>query len=154
MTCALRKEHVNNGLIEALREREKALRAQIAQATADQRKREAKNRKRLAEIIGGALIDADIPPDLKSSIKEILAGPVLRIGGNDCFTKEAGCDRADLGCGGRGRALLLAGLSVCCGCVGLLVGCGLGRGFRPRGPGLDLDDLTRLMDKGFALLGQ
>lgn len=73
---------MNNGLIEALREREKALRAQIAQATADQRKREAKNRKRLAEIIGGALIGgaligADIPPDLKSSIKQFLAGAGL-----------------------------------------------------------------------------
>jgi hypothetical protein len=68
---------MDNGLIEALREREKALRAQIAAATADQRKREAKNRKRLAEIIGGALIDADIPADLKSSIRQILAGAGL-----------------------------------------------------------------------------
>lgn len=73
----MRLVFMNNEFIEALREREKAIRAQIAQATADQRKRDAKNRKRLAEIIGGALIGADIPPDLKSSIKGILAASAL-----------------------------------------------------------------------------
>jgi hypothetical protein len=70
------KEMNGNGL-EALYEKEKALRARIVEARAAQQKREAQFRKRLAEIIGGALIGADIPPDLKSSITAILAGAGL-----------------------------------------------------------------------------
>ena len=74
---------MNNGLIEALREKEKALRARIAQATAEQQKREARSRKRDAGDLGGALINADanggIPPDLKANIKAI----ILAAGGLD-----------------------------------------------------------------------
>jgi len=66
-----------NGLIEALYEKEKALHERIVKAKAEQQKREAMFRKRLAEIIGAALMAADIPPELKSSIKQILAGAGL-----------------------------------------------------------------------------
>jgi hypothetical protein len=65
-----------NGL-EALYEKEKALRARIMEARAAQQKREAQFRKRLAEIIGAALLDADISPELKSSISQILAAANL-----------------------------------------------------------------------------
>jgi len=65
-----------NGL-EALYEKEKALRERIAKMKAEQQKREALFRKRLAEIIGAALMAADLAPELKSSIKQILAGAAL-----------------------------------------------------------------------------
>jgi hypothetical protein len=61
-----------NGRIEALREREKAIRAAISAESEKLQKREAKEQRRLAEIIGGALIEASIPPDLKSDISRIL----------------------------------------------------------------------------------
>lgn len=66
----------DNGLI-ALYEKEKALRERIIKAKAEQQKRAAAQRKALAEIIGGALIGADLAPDLKSSITAILAGAGL-----------------------------------------------------------------------------
>ncbi len=68
---------MNNALIEALREKEKALRARIAQATAEQVKREAMKRKRLAQIIGGALIAGELTPELKAGIVRFLAGAGL-----------------------------------------------------------------------------
>ena len=67
---------MNDGLIEALRERDKAIRARIAQATADKKKREARDWKRLGGIIGDALLEADrngdISPELKTNIKAII----------------------------------------------------------------------------------
>jgi hypothetical protein len=61
----------------ALLKREAELKEKIAAAKAAQQKREAQCRKRLAEIIGGALLDGDLSPDLKSSISQILAGAGL-----------------------------------------------------------------------------
>ena len=68
---------MNNEQIEALYEKEKALRERIIKAKAEQQKRAAAQRKALAQILGGALIDAELSPDLKSSIKQILAGAGL-----------------------------------------------------------------------------
>ena len=67
----------NDGLIEALYEREKALRERIAQAKADRQRQIARQRAELAKIIGTVLIDADIPPAVKSSIMAILAAAGL-----------------------------------------------------------------------------
>jgi hypothetical protein len=68
---------MNNGLIEALREKEKALRARIAEATAEQAKREAMKRKKLAQIIGGALIAGKLPPELRAGVVQLLASADL-----------------------------------------------------------------------------
>jgi len=65
-----------NGL-DALYEQEKALRLKIQQAKLDQQKQQAKDRKHLAEIIGSAVIDAEIPHEVLASIKQILASAVL-----------------------------------------------------------------------------
>ena len=61
----------------ALEKREADIRAKLAAARELKRKREAEFRKRLAEIIGAALLDADIPPELKSSISQLLAVAAL-----------------------------------------------------------------------------
>jgi len=71
------KNETGNGRLTALLEKEQALRAQIAKAREDQQRREAKNRKRLAEIIGAALLDAQIPPETKASISQILSAANL-----------------------------------------------------------------------------
>ncbi|HXQ25955.1 MAG TPA: hypothetical protein VN822_06080 [Candidatus Acidoferrales bacterium] len=68
---------MNNERIEALYEKEKALRERIIKAKAEQQKRAAAQRKALAQILGGALIDAELSPDLKSAIRQILAGAGL-----------------------------------------------------------------------------
>jgi predicted enzyme related to lactoylglutathione lyase len=70
---------MNNGNgLEALMEKEKALRERIAKAKAEQMKRAAAQRKALAQILGGALIDAEtIPPEVKSAITAILAAAGL-----------------------------------------------------------------------------
>ncbi len=67
----------NDARLLALEKREADIRAQITAARELKRKREAAFRKNLVAIIGGALLDADISPDLKSSIKQILAGAGL-----------------------------------------------------------------------------
>ena len=61
----------------ALEKREADIRVKLAAARELKRKREAEFRKRLAEIIGGVLIVADIPPELKSSISQLLAVAAL-----------------------------------------------------------------------------
>jgi hypothetical protein len=71
-------ESGGNGLIESLREKEKALRARIAQALVEQQKREAMNRKRLALIVGDALLDyAEKSPDFKLMLKQVLASAAI-----------------------------------------------------------------------------
>jgi hypothetical protein len=69
------KNENGNGL-EALYEKEKALRERIAKAKAQQQKREALSLKCDAGDLGGALITADekgaIPPDLKTNIKAVI----------------------------------------------------------------------------------
>jgi hypothetical protein len=67
---------MSDELIAAMREREKALRARIAQKTAELQKRKARDRKRDAGDLGEGLLNADesgaIPPDLKTTIKAII----------------------------------------------------------------------------------
>jgi hypothetical protein len=67
----------NDARLAALEKREADIRAKLAAARELKRKREAEFKKRLGEIIGGALIAAELPPDLKSSITAILAGAGL-----------------------------------------------------------------------------
>jgi hypothetical protein len=66
---------MNNGTgeLEGLYEKEKALRERIARAKAKQQQREAKNRKRLAEIIGNAMVrEAEKYPDFREKFKQAL----------------------------------------------------------------------------------
>jgi hypothetical protein len=65
-------ENGSDARVLALEKREADIRAKLAAARELKRKREAAFRKSVAAIIGGALLDADIPPDLKSSISQIL----------------------------------------------------------------------------------
>jgi len=61
----------------ALEKREADIRAKLAAARELKRKREALFRKHLAEIIGGALIGGELPPELKSAIVQFLASADL-----------------------------------------------------------------------------
>jgi hypothetical protein len=79
-----------NGKIESLRKREAALKAAIAAETQKQQKREAKNRQRLADLIGTALVDqAGSSPDLQLMLKQILSGAVTDVSARR-FLEERG----------------------------------------------------------------
>lgn len=66
-----------NGRMEALREKEKAIRARITAENHEQQKRKARDRAKLAEIIGSALVDqASSSVDLHLMLKQILGGAV------------------------------------------------------------------------------
>jgi hypothetical protein len=63
----------DTGVLEALYAKEKALRERIAKAKAEQQKREERNRRRLAQIIGEAMvIEAEAYPEFKEKFKEAL----------------------------------------------------------------------------------
>jgi len=79
-----------NGKIESLRKREAALKAAIAAETQKQQKREAKNRRRLVDLIGTALVDqAGSSPDLQLMLKQILSGAVTDVSARR-FLEERG----------------------------------------------------------------
>jgi hypothetical protein len=65
--------------IEALREREKAIRAQIAQATAERQKQQEKQKERLRRIVGEAALayigkDAGFAALLKDALASTVTG--------------------------------------------------------------------------------
>ena len=68
---------VSNGRLDALRKKEVAIRAAIAAEQAKQQKRGAKERRRLAEIVGDALVEqAAKSPELHVMLKQILGSSV------------------------------------------------------------------------------
>jgi hypothetical protein len=70
-----------NGRIEALREREKAIRTQIAQATAERQKQQEKQNERLRRIVGEAAL-AYIGKDagFAAMLKDALASTITADG--------------------------------------------------------------------------
>ena len=70
-----------DGRIEALREREKAIRAQIAQATAERQKQQEKQKERLRRIVGeAALVYIGKDAGFAALLKDALASTVTADG--------------------------------------------------------------------------